>query len=411
VLVSPTRGGTGAATRFVNQVASAGFMHRQLIVLGFTLALVGGCGDAADPQAQNTPGSGPLAGSPSTAGSTTTGGGGAASGTGGSSSAGSAGTTNLGGSAAAGAAGTGSGGSGGGAAGAATGPVKPVLRDGKWAFDMGEVTLEVDPQKGGRITAFKLGAENLLTDATVNPTYYGSTLWISPEAALWMQPPPAPIDSDPYTAVASDTSVTLTGMPYTSAKLSASATKTITADPALGAFKLEYKVTNNAQAAVSLAPWEVTRVQPAGLTFFPTGPSATLSPGATLPTSNMGGVTWFSYAAAAATANSKLYADGSEGWVAHVVHGLVFIKSFADLSADKIAPMEGDVELFTTKAQPTMGMPYVEVECQGAYGSLAPGASTSWTTTWFLRKLPAGVEATAGNADLAKFVRDTIAGK
>ncbi len=69
-------------------------------------------------------------------------------------------------------------------AGAATGPVKPVLREGKWAFDMGDVTLEVDPMKGGRITTFKLGTENLLTDATVNATYYGSTLWISPEAAL-----------------------------------------------------------------------------------------------------------------------------------------------------------------------------------------------------------------------------------
>ncbi len=201
-------------------------------------------------------------------------------------------------------------------------------------------------------------------------------------------------------------------MPYTSAKLSASAVKTITCDPALGAFRIEYKVTNTAQAAVNLAPWEVTRVQPLGLTFFPTGPSQSLSAGATLPTTNMGGVTWFNYEAAAATANSKLYADGTEGWVAHVVHGLVFIKSFADLTADKIAPMEGDVELFTTKAQPTTGLPYVEIENQGAYGSVAPGASTTWAVTWFLRKLPAGVEATAGaNAALATFVRDTIAGK
>jgi Domain of unknown function (DUF4380) len=307
-----------------------------------------------------------------------------------------------------GSAAAGSSGSGGSGGSAPIGPVKPVMRAGKWAFDAGDVTLEVDAMAGGRITAFKLGAENLLTGPDVNPTYYGSTLWISPEATLWMQPPPAPIDSDPYDAVASDTSLTLTGKPYTSAKLSASAVKTITFDPVLSAFKIEYKVTNTAQAAVSLAPWEVTRVQPQGLTLFPTGPSQSLSVGATLPTTNMGGVTWFNYEAAAATANSKLYADGAEGWVAHVSKGLVFIKSFADLTADEIAPKEGDVELFTTKAQPAMGTAYIEIENQGAYGSLAPNASTSWTVTWFLRRLPAGVEATVGNDALSKFVRDTI---
>jgi Domain of unknown function (DUF4380) len=403
-------GGIGAAFISSGSARFAQMMHRQLIVLGCTLALVGACGDAAEPTALNTSGTGPAAGSPNSAGSAS---GGAGSSAGGSGGATSAGTANVGGSGGSNSAGTGgavAGGSG-GAGGGATGPVKPVLRDGKWAFDMGDVTLEVDPQKGGRITAFKLGTENLLTDATVNPTYFGSTLWISPEALLWMQPPPAPIDSDPYTAVANDTSVTLTGMPYTSAKLSASASKTITADPALGAFKIEYKVTNTAQAAVSLSPWEVTRVQPLGLTFFPTGPSLSLSAGATLPTGNMGGITWFDYDATAATANSKLYADGSEGWVAHVVHGLVFIKSFADLTADKIGPNEGDVELFTTKVPAVMDLPYIEIECQGAYGAVAPSASTSWTVTWFLRKLPAGIEASVGNSALAKFVRDTIAGK
>jgi hypothetical protein len=321
----------------------------------------------------------------------------------------SAGATSVGGTAgaiAAGGAGGVSGGAG-GAGGTPPAPVKPVLRDGKWAFDMGEVTLEVDPEEGARITTFKLGAENLLTGPDVNPLYWGSTLWVSPEAKLWSYSPlPAPIDNDPYVAVANDTSVTLTGMPYTSAKLSASATKTITADPAHAAFKIEYKLTNTAQAAVSLSPWEVTRVLPRGLTFFPTGPTMSLSTGATLPTVNMGGITWFNYDMNTITADSKLYADSAEGWVAHVAQGLVFIKNFGDLTADKIAMGEGDVELYTNKLHT-----YIEIEDQGPYVSVEPGASTSWTVTWFLRKLPAGVEATAGNAALATFVRDVIAGK
>jgi hypothetical protein len=48
------------------------------------------------------------------------------------------------------------------------------------------------------------------------------------------------------------------------------------------------------------------------------------------------------------------------------------------------------------------------MEDQGAYGDIAPGASISWTVTWFLKRLPAGIAATAGDAGLAAFVRDTI---
>ena len=44
----------------------------------------------------------------------------------------------------------------------------PVQRNGRWAFDLGEVTFEVDPQVGGRITTFALGGRNLLTDRSMD---------------------------------------------------------------------------------------------------------------------------------------------------------------------------------------------------------------------------------------------------
>lgn len=298
-----------------------------------------------------------------------------------------------------------------GAAGGAAGPVKPVLRDGKWALDFGDVSFEVDPMVGGRITTFKLGAANLLVSATdtMNQYYWGSTLWISPEATKWMQPPPAELDRNPYTATATDTSVTMTSAAY--AKLGISVSKTFSVDTTLGAVVIEYKLNNTTAAAVQMAPWEVTRVFPRGLTFFPKGPTApTLSTGATMPTTEMNGIVWFAYDMAAITKDSKLYADGAEGWVAHVADGLVFIKSFADLTADKIAPKEGDVELYVNTDHADIKR-YVEIEAQGAYGDIAANSSVSWKTTWFLRKLPAGVDASAGSVALAQFVRDTVAGK
>jgi Domain of unknown function (DUF4380) len=298
-----------------------------------------------------------------------------------------------------------------GAGGAATGPVKPVLRDGKWAFDFGDVTFEVDPMVGGRITTFKLGATNMLVGSadTMNQYYWGSTLWISPEATKWMQPPPAELDRDPYTAVANDTSVTMTSAGY--AKLGITISKTFSVDSKLGAVVIEYKLNNTTQAAVQMAPWEVTRVFPRGLTFFPKGPTApTLSTGATMPTTEMNNIIWFNYDLNAITKDSKLYADGSEGWVAHAADGLVFIKSYADVTADKLAPKEGDVELYANTDHPEIKR-YVEIEDQGAYGDIAANASVSWKSSWFLRKLPVGVDATPGSAPLAQFVRDTLTGK
>jgi hypothetical protein len=129
----------------------------------------------------------------------------------------------------------------------------------------------------------------------------------------------------------------------------------------------------------------------------------TLSPDATMPTTNSGGVTWYAYDAAAVTVDSKIFADGAEGWVAHVAADLVFIKKFLDVPPDKIAPNEGDVELYTNDEHT-----YIEIENQAAYGSIAPGQSVSWKVEWFLRRMPAGVAATAGNAALVQFVRETI---
>jgi hypothetical protein len=339
--------------------------------------------------AHDTSGPGPSAGSSG------------ASSSAGSVSGGSAGASSAAGSAASGAGTAGSGGATGGAGGLAVPPAKPTLVGSEWAFTLGEVTLQVDPQQGGRITTFKLGAENLLTGPDVNPTYWGSTLWIAPEATLWTHPPPAVIDTDPYTATASDSTLTLSSMTYD--ELGVSATKVFSTDAARGAFTVEYRLNNTSQAAVMMSPWEVTRVLPRGLTFFPKGPSQRLSPDATLPTTESNGVVWYSYDMNAVTNDSKLWADASEGWIAHVAAGLVFIKTFSDLSAEQIAPMEGDVELYTNEAHT-----YIELENLGPYVSIAPGASASWTVTWYLRRLPAALEATAGSMALAQFVRETI---
>ena len=71
-----------------------------------------------------------------------------------------------------------------------------------------------------------------------------------------------------------------------------------------------------------------------------------------------------------------------------------------------IAPMEGDVELYVNDPDVDAER-YIELENQAAYGMIAPGSSVTWTVSWYLRKLPAGMAETP-SAALAQFVRTTI---
>jgi hypothetical protein len=116
------------------------------------------------------------------------------------------------------------------------------------------------------------------------------------------------------------------------------------------------------------------------------------------------GVAWFAYDAAAITADQKLFADGLEGWIAHVDGDLLLVKSFGDTLPSQAAPGEGEIEIYANA-----GHTYVEVENQGAYVNLAPGAATTWTVRWILRRLDlASTPASAGSAALVDLVRSLV---
>jgi hypothetical protein len=285
-----------------------------------------------------------------------------------------------------------------------------VLGNGQYAWTVGNLTFQVDPNVGARITTFSLNGVNMLTGPSVNPTYWGSTFWTSPESQ-WGQPPPVEIDSSPYTVMMSGGVVTMTGTK--SAKLLVHIVKTFSVDTN-GVVHIQYAIANDSAATVHMAPWEVTRAPAGGslggLTFFPSaaGAKMMLSTGATLPLMNQGGVTWSLYNQAAVTSASKLYADGQEGWLAHADQGLVFIMQFPAILPAQDAPNEGNIELFVN-APATVGQRYVEMEAQGAYQMIAPGMMLPWwNVNWYLKPMPSGATATVGDAALLAFVRSSL---
>jgi hypothetical protein len=291
----------------------------------------------------------------------------------------------------------------------------PVTQSGNlWRLTLGTVIFEVDSAVAGKIATFSIDG----TDVVVkNMAATGSVFWTSPQSD-WNWPPPAEMDATAYIPSASGNVLTMTG-PLGADKLSIS--KRYWGNLDRQAVTVEYTIHNGNSAAVSKAPWEITRVYPGGLTFFPNGEPAVRLGDASfgiVPFTSAQGALWFKYNSSDFTTNVKDGADGLEGWAAHIACGTglqgnwsypnctkspVLIKEWTDIPASAAAPAEKEVEIYADG-----GHSYVEFEQQGAYQSIPAGGTAVWTMHWLLRYLPSTVAPTAGSAELLTWVRGQL---
>jgi hypothetical protein len=287
----------------------------------------------------------------------------------------------------------------------------PVLTDGRYSIKIGNQALEIDPAIGGRITALTLDGKNFLTDSTFNNANWGSTFWPSPQRE-WNWPPPPIIDNKPYTA--SVINNVLKMVSQKDPKFGWIVTKEISGNAKEESYKLKFTITNGSDRVQKVAPWEVTRVHTKGLTFFPIGGGERR--GGLVPiTVEKEGISWFTHVREKlpVRGDRQLYADGSEGWLAHINDDVILIKKFPDIPLEKNAPSipgkneEGEVELYAS-AVTDIRPGYVEIEHQGAYEELQPGASLTWEVVWYLRRLPAATKVEAGNRALVDLVRGVV---
>jgi hypothetical protein len=276
---------------------------------------------------------------------------------------------------------------------------QPIERGrGKLVLELGSTYFEVSPGHGGRITSLRQGEEELLTSTGAENfrDAFGSTFWPSPQ--VWGWPPPAEIDTEPYDASVDPRGVlTLVGKPHAGTSLRV--TKRFSADLSREGVDIEYSMTNVGAEPVSWAPWEITRMPATGLAFWPTGGEPFGD--APLASTSALGHTWCD--PTETRGEAKLFADGAGGYLAYVVGDRVLIKRFRDEPPSAAAPNEAEVEIYVNPDHS-----YVEIEQQGVYTTIAPGATVTWGVSWYARKLPAGVVATAGSADLVAFVAKTL---
>ena len=249
--------------------------------------------------------------------------------------------------------------SSGGAAGTATGGgastlVAPTEASGQYTFAYGDVVFAVDTKKGGRVVSFKKGTVELM-DAGDGMNNYGSTLWPSPQA-VWNWPPPAEIDGSPYTATLDGATLVLEGTVNPALQLSAS--KRFSVDSGLDHVEIVYGLKNESTTqATSVAPWEITRVDVGGLTFYPAPVDGTTSTNFPYEWDSTGQITWFDYAAQDEPGEQAV--PGRRRVARACTSRRALAQKFGDIPSSSAAPGEAEIELYTN------GSSYVEIENQG----------------------------------------------
>lgn len=280
--------------------------------------------------------------------------------------------------------------------------VSPVFDESRQTYSIKckNITFECTAADSGRITLFSFDGRNILTDASVNPFNFGSTFWTSPQKD-WEWPPPKEVDSETaWNGVIQNDVITLTGPVCPT--LDIQIVKRFSASEHDDAIRLEYEIRNTSANPVRYGHWEISRVNPGGITFYPTGISSfppTIQ--SALPTQDIEGITWFHHTEQTVTGEHKLFADGKDGWIAHLDRELLFIKCFEDITPDAAAPTEAEIEIYAVPA-------YVEVEQQGAYLPIEPKCTSSWPVKWYLKKVPSTVSASIGSRSLVNYVREIV---
>lgn len=246
----------------------------------------------------------------------------------------------------------------------------------------------VDAARGGRITEFSLHGHNVL--ATDTPET-GSTFWPSPQQA-WHWPPPAQLDKAEYTCVAERNRLTLESRVCDKTQLRL--VKTLVLEGI--ELRVNYTLLNCDRVARQWAPWEVTRVR-GGISFYRAREPALALSSAQAP--YLKGHVWHDYRPEQQNgAHQKIFGNASSGWLANAHDGYLLLKRFpAFTETQSAAPGEAEIEIYV---HGDCAAAYIELEQQGPFEWIAPGASITWEVTWLLGELPADCDLSVGSDEL-----------
>lgn len=253
----------------------------------------------------------------------------------------------------------------------------------------GQLGIEIDPRLAGRVTKLLFRGQNLLTTAEANASNWGATYWTSPQSD-WGWPPVVEVDSAPYRVIASNArQIVVASLPAKIGERHFIVEKRFAVGPQDDVIDTFYSIENVGSASFQMANWEISRVPPGGLTFYPTGEAELngIAPHSAAPIHKEFGTTFYDHEAFQGDKCLKLHADGKGGYLAHLQGDLLLLKAFDDTLPAEQAPGEGECEIFANEDGK-----YVEIEVQGPYATIQPQGRSTFRVRTFVVPLPPGLQ-------------------
>jgi hypothetical protein len=251
--------------------------------------------------------------------------------------------------------------------------------DSMFVFKLGDLEVKIDALHAGKIASVRLDQNEFLIQSSVNPDNWGNSLWPSPQS-LWGWPPSKQLDKLAYKVLANDSILTLESEKDSLLSIIFKKSYQVVNGNQL---IIDYTISNESSDTIKIAPWEITRVAPGGITLWPEGDTA--KRGDLKPfIQTMNKISWFNYPTGKIPAGvPKLFADGDQGWLAQLNKGYLLLKIFENVKVENQAKDEAEIELY---ANPDGS--YIEIEQQGRYVDLAPKKSLQYKVVWKLLKTP-----------------------
>jgi hypothetical protein len=278
---------------------------------------------------------------------------------------------------------------------------KTINEKNKIVFQIQNSELIIDQDFGARIISLKYINREILCGPDIHAENFGSTLWTDPQSN-WGWPPYETLDAKPYQLNIKNKEYRFTSNP--DEKSGFQMFKNFKVSEKDSCFIINYQIKNISKTNKSVGAWEVTRVLPGGMSVFPSAPDSSIMASSNLPgVSPKNGIIWFSYDFEKIKYHAKLFAMGSQGWFAHVIDNMVFIKSFEDIPTSEIAKEQGEIEIYTNGDHL-----YTELENHGKHEILKPGQTLNYQVKWYLRTLPSNLDKSEGSTDLVNFIKKQI---
>jgi hypothetical protein len=224
--------------------------------------------------------------------------------------------------------------------------------------------------------------EEFLVQRSADSLAYGSTLWPAPHN--WGWPPSPTLDQTPHEATLHGDTLCLAGP--RDAAFGWQMRRKFLVWPDESRFTVWYEVENLTDTVRAVAAWEVTRL-PKGSEVFCRIDTQSMPYRALKGMKSELDVTGKYHLWVPASydgPSQKVSYDGMEPWIATQRGQAMLWRRSQPLTVDQFAPKAGELEIYVDD-----NTDYIEVEIQGAYRSLAPGASARLRVDWWLAPAPA----------------------